>query len=64
MGITVGLTHGYYSHVTDEETETEMLSQRLKVSGKARTQPKSIYLQINAFAVIVTKISRRQIFSR
>lgn len=57
-------THGYYSHVTDEEIEADILSQGLKVSGKTRTQPKSIYLQTYDFAVIATEISKSQIFSR
>lgn len=64
MGIIVVPTHGYYSQVTDEETEAEILSQGLKVSGKTRTQPKSVYLQTYDFAVIATKISKSQIFSR
>jgi len=57
-------TLGYYSHVTDEKTEAEILSQGLKVSGKTRTQPKLNYLQTYDFAVIATEISKSQIFSR
>lgn len=56
-------THGYYSQITDEETEAETLRQRLKVSGKARTQPTSVSLQIHTFMVSATKTSRGQIVS-
>ena len=57
-------TLGYYSQVTDEKTEAEILSQGLKISGKTRTQPKLNYLQTYDFAVIATEISKSQIFSR
>lgn len=45
MGILVVLTHGYYSHVAVEEPKAKVLSHRLKVNRKAKTQLKSPQLQ-------------------
>lgn len=45
MGILAVSINGYYSHVTVEEPEAEVLNHRLKVSGKARTRLKSSQLQ-------------------
>lgn len=65
MGILVVPIHGYYSHVAVEEPKAEVLSHRLKVNGKARTQLNLPSCKVNAFNVFATKISRRsQIASR